>query len=324
MEELREICETLARWLAAPPPAAPPDWSSGRWGLCRQAAHVHGVAPLLARRLCGLAAWSGHPACRWLADQHDANRRRLARMHGELRMLLARFDEAGVAVVPLKGALLTVRFYSEPGDRPMADFDLLLRPADLERGGELLSSLGYEKVAHSSRHALFERPGERTPADSSCEHPDNPRPVELHASCRERICEQVSDLTELMWDGARRGELLGARAWIAAPELLWLHLLMHTMHHMRYNSARLLQLVDLTRVAAHLADWTNLGGLLDRFDPRATYAPLSLLQRCFPDPRLAALVAAQRPRLSAGFAAWAERVTLFDTCYLNPQPWRDG
>ncbi len=63
---------------------------------------------------------------------------------------LARLDEIldaararGVLLLPYKGALLARDHYPDPGTRPMADLDLLVRPAQLDAAVALLHALGF-------------------------------------------------------------------------------------------------------------------------------------------------------------------------------------
>jgi hypothetical protein len=124
-------------------------------------------------------------------------------------------------------------------------------------------------------------------------------------------------LTDRVWSTARRGELLGAPAWLPAAEAAWLHLLIHATHHILLNNSRLVQLVDLSLLTPAVRE---PAALLAAVDARATYPALALLARYFS----LDLTAEVRPRVSSGFAAWADGLDLFSVCYLNPVPWRDG
>lgn len=69
-------------------------------------------------------------------------------------------DEAGIEGAFLKGADLNLRCYPEPGLRPMADLDLLVRVEDLPRLARLLAVAGYVRR---------DRP-EDPPANTAFEH----------------------------------------------------------------------------------------------------------------------------------------------------------
>jgi hypothetical protein len=333
-DELRDLCDLLAAWVDDSP-ARPPEWTAARWVSFRDAARVHGVAPLLGRRLAARPAWPAWRATaagEWLARQHEMSRRRAARLRADLRAVLAAFAGAGVAVMPLKGLALAA-LYADPAERPMADLDLLVRSADLERGVALLGELGYEAIFAGRKHVKLARPSDREIADEESEHLDNPRPIELHPACGEWLDDERIELTPLMWAMARPGELVGAPAWLPDPAAHWLYLLVHASHHLLINRFRLVQLLDLRLlepaalgggVAAHLlAEPARDGG---GAVARAAYAPLALLDRYDPSPRRRAERAPLRQalgqRLPRGFVAWADGLDLYEVSYLHAAPWR--
>jgi hypothetical protein len=203
----------------------------------------------------------------------------------------------------------------------MADLDVLLREEHFPAGEPLFARLGYEKTFNGWKHNRFSRPGTRTVVDREREHPDNPWQIEVHPRCRERILGKVVDLTDWIWSTARRGELLGAPAWLAAPEAAWLPLQIHATPHVMRNNSRLIHIIDLARLTPAVRD---PGPLLAEMDARATYPALALLDRYFPVDGVAELRASLRPRLPPGFVEWADGLDLFSVCYLNAVPWRDG
>jgi hypothetical protein len=317
-EDLAPLCDELARWLVEPP-QCPPDWQPARWESFHRVVQVHGAAPLLWLAVRRLPAWVTSPPGHWLADQYVWNARRIARLHGELGEVLHLFAAEGVPILPLKGVLLGLLFYEDAAARPMADLDVLLREEHWPAGEALLGRLGYDKIFNGWKHARFVRPDGQTIADVSCEHPDNPRQLEVHPRCRERIRDEVVDLTDRMWESARRGELLGATAWLPDTDVLWLYLLLHATHHVMLNNFRLVHLADLQRLTPFVHDPERL---LDTVDARGTYPALALWNRTFPGGDPAELLARLRGRLSPSFAAWADGLDLYEVCHLNPAPWR--
>jgi hypothetical protein len=313
------LCDTLARWAADPSalPSSPPDWPAETWASFREAAQVHGAAPLLWLRVRDLPSWSTAPIGPWLEDQYIWNGRRVDRLQGELAEVLRAFADADVPVLPVKGSVLGATIYEEPAARPMADLDVFLREEHFPAGEELLARIGYEKTFNGWKHARFKKPGSGQVVDREREHPDNPRQLEVHPRCRERILGEVVDLTDRIWAGARRGELFGIPTWLPGPDAAWLHLLIHATHHVMLNNSRLVQLVDLALLTPAVRD---PAALLADLDARATYPALALLRRYF----AIDLGEAVRSRVSPGFAAWADGLDLFSVCYLNHVPWRDG
>ncbi|MCH7841037.1 MAG: nucleotidyltransferase family protein [Planctomycetes bacterium] len=99
-------------------------------------------------------------------SQFDTNRQdqprllpalRNIRMMHLLERIAARFHEAGVPLMVLKGAALNLAIYDEPSDRPMDDIDLLVRPRDHDRAAVLLEQLGCLRGGHLVRDDFFPR-----------------------------------------------------------------------------------------------------------------------------------------------------------------------
>ncbi|HEY7956301.1 MAG: nucleotidyltransferase family protein [Polyangia bacterium] len=51
----------------------------------------------------------------------------------------------GLTLLPLKGALFASALYPDPGERPMSDLDLLVRPVELDRACALFGELGLRR-----------------------------------------------------------------------------------------------------------------------------------------------------------------------------------
>jgi hypothetical protein len=315
MPFLNDLCDTLAGWLVEPDPANPV-WSPDSWTQFQFASLVLGVGPLLHQKLAGVD-WVEPATKTWLAQQYEFNSQRLTKIQAELKAILACFTANGVAVMPLKGSILSVEYYPEPGLRPMADIDLLIQPADAERSSTLLQKLGYEPEATHWKHTEFSKPDNRAIASRTGEHPDNPRRVELHLHCRESFGGPTIDLTAFMWQTAAEGRLLGEVAMLPAVEALWLHVLVHAGYHIWQGKGRLIYLIDLCRLRPHLADPE---AVVQQVDARATYPALALLKRYFPQTISDQLLAAQHKRLSPAFRRWAESLDLVTASYLNPNP----
>src|ERR1700730_18850660 len=130
---LRKITERLAEELGSPKQAAP-DWSECEWIVARAVAAMHGVSPLLSRALRsqGPAGWSG-----FLEEQRAHTEKRHLRIEDLLLRLDQRAREAGVAAVALKGVALHAFGVYQAGERPMADVDLLVPPADTPRAAKM-------------------------------------------------------------------------------------------------------------------------------------------------------------------------------------------
>ena len=315
MNNLAQICHTMARWLNEPLPQNP-NWSPKLWETFQFASRVHGVAPLLYEKLNG-ADWLDSSLKAWLAEQYAFNAQRLAKMQGELKEILALFNRHGLSILPLKGSILAEEFYKPAGLRPMADLDVLLRPEDLAMSTQLLAQLGYQQDVVHWKHLSFIKPDNRQVVSKDCEHPDNPRGLEVHLYCRESFGGPTVELTQMMWQRAYPGNLLGESTLIPDLEALWLHLLAHTSYHMWQGKGRLIHLVDLARVTPRI---NHPLLLLNTVEARFTYPGLVLLKKYFPAALDDALLAAQQVRVSSSFQGWAAALDLVNTSYLNPKP----
>ena len=153
---------------------------------------MHGLAPHLDAVVpdSSIAASVPLATLDWLAEQAGLNARRIDRMHDELAAILAAAAAAGIEVMPLKGAILTTRPGVEPGRRPMADLDLLVRPADRAGLGALLAGARLRTRARerpTSDARRLRRSGWRPGRVTDGEHPDNPRRVEVHVEVKRHL-----------------------------------------------------------------------------------------------------------------------------------------
>jgi hypothetical protein len=114
------------------------------------------------------------------------------------------------------------------------------------------------------------------------EHADEPIKIDLHCTLGERLPIRVTDLTEFVYP---RGALPGFNSYPSRAALM-LHLLAHTAGSMVCRELRLIQLCDITRLAARMtdADWQELVGC-DTGQQRLWWAmaPLTVTERVFPN-----------------------------------------
>jgi len=308
------VCDTIARWVVASP--SDPGWSPSTWEVFRKACLVHGVAPLMHSRL-GDAGWLDGATRSWLSTAYELNCDRVERIHAECRDILAACDREGVAVLPLKGLMLSDRYYDDPALRPMADLDLLVRPADLEPTALLLERLGYKRNVATDKHLDFLKPDNAEVVSFDHEHPDNPRRVEVHTHCGEVFGRTPVDLTDHLWADARDDVLDGERATILSADHLWLHLLVHASWQILYGGGRLIQLVDLAVLGPHLVEPL---AALERVDSRATFLALALARSALPGAIAPQLVEEVVARVSPKLSTWVERdLDLLNTSHFNPR-----
>jgi hypothetical protein len=205
------------------------------------AARVHGVSALLealpdsTELLPELVAGLREDRAR-LAARAD-------RLREDAERLASLAERAGLSFVPLKGTYLATERYADPALRPCADIDLLAKGGEMEAWSRVLVEAGYAAGPDSGKDVLFSRPGERTP-DSFAEHPDNPRPVELHRRLETRLLGRVVDLTGAYLAGLSAATLYGRPALLPDDDTLALHLLVHAGPDLVGRGLRLVQLQD--------------------------------------------------------------------------------
>jgi hypothetical protein len=191
-----------------------------------------------------------------------------------------RAREAGVAAVALKGVALHAFGAYQAGDRPMADVDLLVRPADAPRTARMLESLGFAESFKTWKECVFTRVDEQRPADLG-EHSNNGVKIELHERICERLPLRITDVSEYVFPPQPQP---GLNAYPSKASLM-IHLLLHAAGAMAFQSLRLLHLHDLARLSSQLTeeDWNAVlkaGGREER--PWWAFPPLNLTSQYFP------------------------------------------
>lgn len=274
---LREITEVLAMELARSTDVAP-SWSAAEWAVARAVAAIHGVSPLLAGTLRwrGPAAWT-----EFLAEQ----RSRTAERFGHMRELLGPIESlarrSGIALVPLKGAALHALGIYAPGERPMADLDLLARPEQSERAAELLAAIGFFETHRTWKHRVFARRNDARP-QALGEDAYNGIKIELHCRLAEALPHRIVDISSVV---LQRGIEPGLNTYPSRTVLL-MHLLLHAAGSMVLRQLRLLQLHDIACLVKQMSDedWDELFGHAARTGEGSlwwAYPPLTLVSRYY-------------------------------------------
>lgn len=298
-DALRKTTEVLAGEVARSS-GMTPDWSEFEWRAARAAAAIHGVAPLLAASL----RWQGPPDwMTFLAEQKANTLSRHRRIEALQQVIDARAREAGLAIVPLKGAALHTSGVYSPGERPMADLDLLVRESDLEPATRLLEALRFRETVTFWKNRVF-TPNDSATAGGLGEQPGNHIKIELHWQICEKLPVRMADISELIFP-ARPQPGLNAYPSHAA---LMLHLVQHAAGAMVTRTLRLLQLHDLALLAGRMSgeDWKEV--LLQGTDasgPWWALPPLRLVVRYYPG----AIPSGVLTALARGCPASLRRVT---------------
>jgi hypothetical protein len=245
---LRNTTEILAHELARPTQTTP-NWSAFEWQVAQAVCAMHGVSAVLS----GTLLWQG-PA-EWTQFLHE-QRAQTARRYERISELLIQIDQQAriedICLVALKGAELHSLGLYAPGERPMADVDLLVHANDGARAGRALEALGFHQALSTPRHRVFVRDAHRKPS-SLGEHGDNYLKIELHERIAELLPLRVADITDLILPSRPQG---GLNAYPSKAALM-IHLLLHAAGAMSIRTLRLMHLNDLARLSANMmaADW---------------------------------------------------------------------
>jgi len=207
------------------------------WSALLNAAHVHGMVPLVSERL----RRSGYPddTKRVLLANQLMYARRSTQLEEYLGRVLSALTEVGVASIVLKGPALANSVYPQSSLRPYGDIDILCREKDWVAVHEVLIGQGYVPVngltapppkvwdRKAYYHTQYWRPTEGVL-------------VEVHfdlwqVGLRPRLGERF-------WQQAVPVSIAGTQGQMLAPEDQVLHLCVHLHHH---GYKRLIWFTDL-------------------------------------------------------------------------------
>ena len=272
---LANSTEILAHELVNPTLRSP-DWSDAQWRVARAVSAMHGISGLLAGRL----RWRDAPStwCTFLADQWEQTATRQRRLDEILQTVDCDARERGIPLLTMKGSALRRLGLYAPGERPMADLDLLARHRDVDRAASMLRSLGFREGPVTTRDRTFEPTQTQAPAPLG-ECATNSVKIELHWSATGKLPLREVDATEIVFPETSVSGLQGYPSRAA----LMLHLILHTAENMVVRSLRLLQLHDIAHLSAHLTelDWEEVLRLSCITGENAwwIYPPLALTER---------------------------------------------
>jgi hypothetical protein len=181
------------------------------------------------------------------------------RRFGRIQLLLRQIDQRarddGIAAVALKGsALHKIGMYS-PGERPMADIDLLTGERDVARMVLMLETLELRETHNLQRHRILEPRDHRTAAALG-ESGDNDIKIELHTRLSECLPVRSFDVTATVFP---RDAHPGLNDYPSLASLMS-HLLMHAAGNMAGQGLRLLHLHDIALLCTRMTemDWEEL------------------------------------------------------------------
>lgn len=227
------------------------DWER-LWAL----AHLHEVVPLVGASIVGLGGESVPSGWRERAVRRRHVTLRInAHLAETLIDILDGLEAAGVEAMPVKGLVLAEGLYGDVAARPCADLDVLVRPADLARSGDVLRAIGFGQRALPRYKALVHEFHE--PAWGRGEGPEHVR-LELHWALWADSERRLG--TDGLWDRSVTGSLLGHPVRTLSIEDTLLHLAIHRTR----SALRLRWLVDVAELVRRHGTSFDWAAYLDR------------------------------------------------------------
>ena len=230
--------------------------SNHEWDIAILESVRQGVAPLLFRRVQVASRSAAVPieATRRLRQLAVMSAAKSLRLYRELTEVLGVLRGVGIDVIVLKGAYLAQAIYKDLALRPMADVDLLVRKADLERTEAILAAMGYAPFHGPHRDEDF----------LNCQHlhplarAGGP-PIEIHWTI-ESPTEPFAIDIEGLWERARPARVADVDVLVLSPEDLLLHLCLHTTFHHRLTLGLrgCWDLFEMIRQCQGPIDWKQL------------------------------------------------------------------
>jgi hypothetical protein len=230
--------------------------SSSDWEEVLNNAEKHALSPLLFLRLNELNQLSDVPndARLQLRNAYLKSSARGTHLSIELTRILAHFSKRDISVIVLKGPHLAEEIYRDWAVRPMCDFDLLVRIADISQASKALGELGYRasknftpeiETRHNAHSPTFVKEGGFF--------------VELHWNLELPAGPFIIDL-QGVWARARRTNIAGVDTFVLSNEDLLLHLCIHAAyrHHFAFGILPLCDIAEAIRCLKDQIDWGKL------------------------------------------------------------------
>ncbi len=260
--------------------------SAGEWSA---AAYQAGMGALIGYWI-ERGTLQADDACRRLFAEHlDHGRRRAQRLLTAFTTIHDALSAEGIEPAILK-TLHTWSYFPEPGTRPCADIDLLVRPAELARAAGALQKAGFREIRSTSRprRSEWEEASARGELHSlDLDHADDPWTLDLHIALERFYFRGVwARFGDAAFQHRAFHQVAGRRVAVLAHPLLAAFLAVHAGYGM--DTVRLVRIVELVLVLRRDAttrslDWDALAMLLHSSETaRFAWPALELAERLAP------------------------------------------
>lgn len=271
------------------------DWAYF-FSLCRD----EGVLSLAYRSLCKGRAAHFVPA--HIREQFEDSYYTLAAyntiIYERAAQVLSAFKQDRIRVIALKGVFLADRIYASIVLRPMADIDLLVRAADIEKAGRVLLALGY---AAPGQFMNYRKTKQASAVNSIMYKPVDTRypPIHLHwhlINSTWPLEHWVSAMSmDRVWERAEADVVNGSEILCLDIHYQILYLCHHCLSHALSKLRLFIDILETLRLYRNRIDWHALRQEAERSDQLLmVYYVLNAVSMFFgyPIPRLDEL----RPR----------------------------
>ncbi|MFB3161353.1 nucleotidyltransferase family protein [Neobacillus sp. 179-J 1A1 HS] len=199
----------------------------------------------------------------YLKEKYDKGLFQNLFIKNQTDLLLKKFEEQGINVIPLKGVYFADKYFGHIGARATSDIDLLVRFQDVNKAIESVIALGFlveEEPIPGHFHCSFSK---RLP------HSLIPLVVELHWGL---VKEETSkfDINEIWYESKVIGEYLHVR------ELSDLHCFyMICLHGWRHNLDALKYFIDIIQMIHQYKDERDFEELFKMAESHQTFKRLT-------------------------------------------------
>ena len=145
-----------------------------------------------------------------------------------LETIAARFQGLGIPLMALKGAALNLTIFEHPGQRPMSDLDLMVKPEDVSRAVAALTALGCRPGRPLVRADFFPRFHYETEFLIGRIFPVR---VDLHVRPLRLLRYARLIPAGALWEGAETVRVGRAEVFVPSAEDMLIHLAAHCAIH---------------------------------------------------------------------------------------------